>query len=375
MTLKNSMAALGAALLAGALAWVGWLAVRNAPAPDASVVGPVAVADAAWEISPQLREQMLAELPAQFERRAGEARANGRSVLPLSAFTIEFRPRWFGKRPLVHFEDRCDPAAAASAQKASLPADATPEPVERDAFLQTCLLSGTYDPEQHRYVLVTFGHFQPPYRSAPLDCGSRPFTAMTRLADLPPDILMSLDDPADHDEPFQATDAIRPGAGKSRRFVLAAIDKDLAFVAVEHGGIGYYVEIWQFERRDGHWDGEIRRMGGTPNSLQALLHDTCVGVPYPPLREYDKGELTASYVEPNGDMHLIVADEPGGGYVLHPHLVGSDEVLTEGAVPRPLSLPERHELRARLLKLQSEILPDWPAHDVLVRFVKALASD
>jgi len=374
MTQKHSLAVLGAALLLGAVAWAGWLALRSAPSPAASAAGTEAVAEPAWEISPQLREQMLAELPAQFDRRAREARANGLRVRPLSAFTIEFRPGGSGKRRLVDFVGQCDPTAAASSESPPAPADATPSP---EADGQTpCLLNGTYDPEQHRYGLVTFGWwYQPPYRSARMDCGSRPFTAVTRLAGLPPDILVSLDDPADRDEPFQATDAIRAGGGKSRRFALAAIDNDLAIVAVEHGGIAYNVEIWRFERRDGHWDGEVRWLGGKPNSLQALLHDACSGVPYPPMREFSKAELTVAFAESNGELHLFMVDEPGMNYVLRPHDWRSDEVLADGPVLRPLSIGERHELRARLLDRQSEILPDWPVHGELARFLKALADD
>jgi len=61
------------------------------------------------------------------------------------------------------------------------------------------------------------------------------------------------------------------GAGPHRRFALAAVSPTRILVAVEHGGRGYFVELWEFEQNNGKWRGEERQaMSAVPNSSREL---------------------------------------------------------------------------------------------------------
>lgn len=66
-----------------------------------------------------------------------------------------------------------------------------------------------------------------------------------------------------------------PGA-PFRRFAGAALGEDRIFAAVEHGGIAYSVEYWNFLRKGSTWSGNQRWSGGVPGSLPALLSVTCL---------------------------------------------------------------------------------------------------
>jgi hypothetical protein len=54
-----------------------------------------------------------------------------------------------------------------------------------------------------------------------------------------------LDGVADHDERFNPTDVV-DSTLPMRRFLIAGHDRDIWLVALEHGGIGYYVEAFLF---------------------------------------------------------------------------------------------------------------------------------
>jgi hypothetical protein len=127
---------------------------------------------------------------------------------------------------------------------------------------------------------LSFGRFQPSYKFDQIDCNRANFRAITSMTDLPPEVLASLQglsDLADHGAPFESTDLVGPERLPSRRFALAAVDDDRALVAVEHGGVGYNVEVWMFELRDGHWDGEPHWLVfEPPPSTQALLRTACL---------------------------------------------------------------------------------------------------
>ena len=60
----------------------------------------------------------------------------------------------------------------------------------------------------------------------------------------------SLGEIADGDGNFNATDV---GDGPRRRYAVAKLSEDCAFVAIEHGGRGYFIEIWSFRHTDAGW--------------------------------------------------------------------------------------------------------------------------
>ena len=83
------------------------------------------------------------------------------------------------------------------------------------------------------------------------------------------------------------TSLTQKGGVPSRRFSIGAVDKSRVFVAVEHGGDGYYVEIWSFENNGAHWGGTQRTMSGVlPSSLPELLFVTCIGQQQPAPRKF-----------------------------------------------------------------------------------------
>jgi hypothetical protein len=200
-------------------------------------------------------------------------------VPPLSDYALQFQgeTRIGGKR-MVTVSGECD-TRQADALLASTEGGPRPTP-EPEGFPEACFLSAAYDPDDRRFVYLSFGGFQPSYQFRQVDCSRDKFQTITNLAGLPAEVLTSLrgmSDLADHDAAFEGTDVVGPERLPSRRFVLAAVDVDRALVAVEHGGLGYNVEVWMFERLGGHWDGEPQWLSLEPRtSTQTLLHSACV---------------------------------------------------------------------------------------------------
>ena len=125
------------------------------------------------------------------------------------------------------------------------------------------------------------GMRQGPPRDPPaarVDCAGTVFKFGTSLKELPPEVLNILKHDgrvADHGEAFNPTDVISENVPQ-RRLASAAVGEQRTFVAVEHGGIGYNVEVWAFERQAGHWDGKQRWLVfQPPATLPALLSTTC----------------------------------------------------------------------------------------------------
>ena len=72
-------------------------------------------------------------------------------------------------------------------------------------------------------------------------------------------------------------------------------------------------------------------------------------------------------------LHLILGDEEGGQYVLHPGRDGAHDQISEEFSTKPLSADARAALRKHLLALREDVLPDQPAHADLARYLEALA--
>ena len=107
------------------------------------------------------------------------------------------------------------------------------------------------------------------------NCAASAYSEAYLLSDLPAEVRVSLqkdrfglDELSDKGGDFNSTDV---GAGPHRRFALAAVSPTRILVAVEHGGRGYFVELWEFEQNNGKWRGEERQaMSAVPNSSREL---------------------------------------------------------------------------------------------------------
>lgn len=112
------------------------------------------------------------------------------------------------------------------------------------------------------------------------DCKNEKFQAILSLAAVPRAIsaILTENEPvAEFGHPFNSTDAV-VGTERLpfRRFAFGAVGEHRAYVAVEHGGIGYNVEIWSFNSDGTGWQGSERWFGmPLPTSLGALLFLTC----------------------------------------------------------------------------------------------------
>ena len=159
-----------------------------------------------------------------------------------------------GRRRFVVLHGEC------TAGRATAPPPRWTAPVDVPAPAgsgEACWFDAAFDPQAHRFTWLALGRYKPSSPADPLDCARAPFQAVDHLADLPADIadaLRSPSDLADHGAEFQHGDIglLTPEPLFSRRFALAAIAGDRAFVAVEHGGELPETKVWSFERRNGH---------------------------------------------------------------------------------------------------------------------------
>ena len=380
---RRTTATIGAALLCSALLLAAWQASRvwtPVNGPEEGSFSPPG-GESAWYIAPDLRAAVLARLPAAFEPRARAARERLRShvVPPLSDFTLRLagETRSGGMR-VVTVEGTCrhephvDPSPA--------PADATPPPAPApvDDAPEACYLSAAYDADAGRFIYLSLNEVYADIPVAPIDCARDRFTAVTRMADLPTEIreaLQAMSDLAEHDGRIQNSDIALPRPLR-RRFDLAALDDERAVVGIEHTGEFHFDEVWLFERHDGHWDGDTRwRTGARVNSLQALLHGACAGVPYPPTRGLSIAERIQGYEEQDGALILYLGDEPGADYILRRRPDGAPGEILEESTNKPLPPAARAALRKHLLELRQEVLSDQPAYGFLSRYLDALVRD
>ena len=119
------------------------------------------------------------------------------------------------------------------------------------------------------------------YAVEKIDCSGISFSEVRSLAELPSEVgtLLGKDrlgsgGIADRNGKFNLSDALMPGEEQTpfRRFRLAAVSTNCILVAVEHGGIAYFVELWAFERSRNRWSGEQREsIFNVPLSLQELI--------------------------------------------------------------------------------------------------------
>lgn len=365
---KKLAEGLGATLIAGGVLVTGWLAFRDGP-PHPT---PGEVVET-WVVDPDLRAELLARLPPVFEIRANEVRdfVDGRVVPLLSAFDVQLLPVVTRGGPQVLVIGLCDPVRAAGPLSRPVgDGSALPDPPHP----QVCSFDGGYDPHHHRFVMLSFQLQELLHKSDPLsECNHGDFQAVTHLADLPPDILASLEGKgalADNGEALQAGDAIRMPGPSTRRFALAEIDPDRAIVAVEEGG-NYHVDVWLFQRSDGHWWGEPHWHGsGRPNSGQDLLSQVCRDVASPPMRNLDAANRIIVEKQANGSLELFVMDPNANAA---PEFVRVDLAGNVTGSVDLATAESRQAFQVHLMELRAEVLPDQPVYASLTRFMEALA--
>jgi hypothetical protein len=131
------------------------------------------------------------------------------------------------------------------------------------------------------FVVALFSNVVPAFAEEKIGCSSTSFSEVRSLEELPEEVgvLLGKDHPgrggiADRNGKFNLTDLLMPGEEQLpfRRFSLAAVSTNCILVAVEHGGRGYSVELWAFERSNDRWLGEQRKsIFSVPRSLKELV--------------------------------------------------------------------------------------------------------
>ncbi|MEO8343477.1 MAG: hypothetical protein ABI536_06620 [Gallionella sp.] len=110
------------------------------------------------------------------------------------------------------------------------------------------------------------------------DCSNESFSEVNSLSKLPGEIgellgksISGTNGIADRGEKFNITDVVFEQL-PFRRFNLAAISSNCVFAAIEHGGRGYYIELWKFRRDKDKWSGiQLQNIHSLPNSYLELI--------------------------------------------------------------------------------------------------------
>lgn len=110
-------------------------------------------------------------------------------------------------------------------------------------------------------------------------CDASAYSEVKSLSDLPSEVRaairkdsLGLDDLADRGEDF----AVGCIGGPHRRLALAAASEQRIFIAIEHGGIAYFVEEWVFEKDAKGWHGHhMRDEDKPPKSAAELIAALC----------------------------------------------------------------------------------------------------
>ncbi len=111
-------------------------------------------------------------------------------------------------------------------------------------------------------------------------CATASYSEARSLAQLPQPVraLLKTDshglaELTDRGGSFNAGDV---GGGPRRRFILAAVGTERIYVAIEHGGIGYSVELWSLESGKDGWQGkQTSSVFDPPHSLKELISLVC----------------------------------------------------------------------------------------------------
>lgn len=211
-------------------------------------------------------------------------------------------------------------------------------------------------------------------------CGKDIFQQEMSLAKLPAQVRADIGQSplADPGQPFNSGDAV-DSREPSRRLSIAAVSKSRVFLAVEHGGLAYNVEIWSFDLHSGHWRATLmRHVFQAPVSLAQLLYLTCDDAPIPQ-SEPNRQVLAFGATNPDGSVGIGLTEEPKAMYQLRKgDLVGSTmnyRILDEMRHMSPLSADARRELRSRLVETERRMSPDDSARHYIDEFLVLLNAE
>lgn len=334
-----------------------------------------------WQIDESVLSDVRSQLPTIIARRlkAHPDSMSSTPALTLRDFQVRLsaETRHAGQR-VVRIEGDCGDAAnskiAASEQMAPEPPrpcgfDAVEDPqTGRILYLDDWGWTRQTDMEKYAQSLVL------------ANCAGEHFKAAASLGALPEDIRRTLEansEIGDHDAKF-AGGCVTPVGYVHRRFVLAAIGDTRAFATEQAGGYAPANATWEFERRGKHWESVERHPphGPPATSLQELLHQTCVGIPAPPTRNENAGDLIHGYVDDEA-IKLDIDIEPAASYELR-HVAATRTAPAHDDIRQTdhaLSETERQALRRRLQALRHELMDDQPAYGYLTLYLKALEQD
>jgi hypothetical protein len=130
------------------------------------------------------------------------------------------------------------------------------------------------------FILLIFAAFlgNPLFAFGETDCSNESFSEVSSLSKLPEEVgellgknISGTSGIADRGEKFNKTDVVFEQL-PFRRFKLAAVSTNCVLAAVEHGGRGYYIELWEFKRNKDRWRGiQLQNIHSVPSSLQDIV--------------------------------------------------------------------------------------------------------
>jgi hypothetical protein len=219
-------------------------------------------------------------------------------------------------------------------------------------------------------------------------CKGEKFQFATSTSVLPPDVLASLRNPegrfedlAEYGAPFYATDVVGAEVRPMRRLGAVAIGSKHIFVAVEHGGMGYYVEIWSFELQGTQWHGFPDETAvHIPSTLPEILYLTCDRYPRPPKRKEPEQQVGGA-ATPDGSIILSLSTVHSAGlYKLNRRIVdqGTDkynEITDELHGDRPLTTDERLTLKSDLRALAKRMRKNDSAYKFVEEYMRAIGGN
>ena len=109
----------------------------------------------------------------------------------------------------------------------------------------------------------------PAFAVEPSICYEEKFSEALSMSIFPSQVIKSLKGISDRGAPFNSGDV---GGPTPPRVNMAAVSENCILVAVEHGGMGYGVDLWIFLRNGSNWQkGATLVIGKAPNSLNEFL--------------------------------------------------------------------------------------------------------
>ena len=147
------------------------------------------------------------------------------------------------------------------------------------------------------------------------------------MADLSADIKYLLRGVSEHGGEFRESDV---GDGPNRRFLVGAVGENCSLVAVEHGGIGYYVELHIFVPNGGGWS-DIEELHGLrfPMSFPEFIANSqfVIGQTYLKNEEGEQVNQAIKWYELSAENHFAPAEYALGEIYMNGHGVQKDTTV------------------------------------------------